>query len=81
MYCESLWNDVVIQQGVFNRLKITYYIATSMNNSRIHQVSNFSDSQFLEKMQKLICKLPKHFANCKLWTANSNPDQPSVFVS
>ena len=41
MYCESLWNDVVIQQGVFNRLKITYYIATSMNNSKIHKVSNF----------------------------------------
>ena len=33
MYYESLWNHVVIQQGVFNRLKITYYIASSMNNS------------------------------------------------
>ena len=33
MYCESLWNHVVIQQGVFNGLKITYCIATSMNNS------------------------------------------------
>ena len=33
MYFESLWNHVVIQQGVFNRLKITYYIASSMNNS------------------------------------------------
>ena len=32
MYYEPLWNHVVIQQGVFNRLKITYYIASSMNN-------------------------------------------------
>ena len=36
--------------------------------------SDFSDSQFLEKMQKQIRKLPKPFANCELWTANSNPD-------
>ena len=28
MYYESLWNHVVIQQGVFNRLKITYYKLT-----------------------------------------------------
>ena len=35
-----------------------------MNNLKIHKVSNFSDSQFLEKMQKLIRKLPKRFANC-----------------
>ena len=33
MYYKSLWNHVVIQQGIFNRLKITYYIASSMNNS------------------------------------------------
>ena len=33
LYYESLWNHVVIQQGIFNRLKITYYIASSMNNS------------------------------------------------
>ena len=33
MYCESLWNHVVIQKGVFNRLKIIYYIASSMNKS------------------------------------------------
>ena len=34
MYYESLWNHVVIQQGVFSRLnKITYYIASSMNDS------------------------------------------------
>ena len=32
-YYESLWNHVVIQQGIFNRLKITQYIASSMNNS------------------------------------------------
>ena len=39
----------------------------------MHELSDFSDSQFLEKMQKLICKLPKCFANCELRTANSNP--------
>ena len=32
MYYESLWNHI-FQQGIFNRLKITYYIASSMNNS------------------------------------------------
>ena len=44
-----------------------------MNNSNIHEVSDSSDSKFLEKMQELIRKLPKYFANCKLQTANSNP--------
>ena len=38
-----------------------------MNNS------DFSDSQFLEKTQKCICKLPKRFANCELRMDNSNP--------
>ena len=33
-----------------------------------------NDLQFLEKIQKLIRKLPKRFANCKLRMANSNPD-------
>ena len=33
MYYESLWNHIVIQQGVFNRLKITYYVASSMSDS------------------------------------------------
>ena len=33
MYYESLWNHVVIQQGIFDRLKMTYYIASLMNNS------------------------------------------------
>ena len=33
MYYEFLWNHVVIQQGIFNRLKVTYCIASSMNNS------------------------------------------------
>ena len=32
MYYKSKWNHIVIQQGVFSRLKITYYIASSMNN-------------------------------------------------
>ena len=33
MYYESMWDHALIQQGIFNRLKITYYIASSMNNS------------------------------------------------
>ena len=33
MYYESMWNHVVIQQGISNRLKTAYYIASSMNNS------------------------------------------------
>ena len=39
----------------------------------IHEVFNFSGSQFLEKIQKQIRKLPKRFADCELRTANSNP--------
>ena len=67
MYYESLWkNHTVIQQGVFNKLKITYYIANSWSIW-------FSDLQFLEKMQKLIPKLPKCFTNCELQTANLSP--------
>ena len=36
-----------------------------MNYSENHEVSEFSDSNFLKKkkMQKLIRKLPKRFAN------------------
>ena len=34
IYYESLWNHAVIQQGVLNRLKITYYTASSMNKSK-----------------------------------------------
>ena len=45
-----------------------------MNKSENHKVSDYSDSQFLQKIQKLICKLPKHILNCKLGTANSNPE-------
>ena len=41
----------------------------------IHKASNFSDSQFLQKMQKFHLKLSKCFAHCKLQTANSNPVQ------
>ena len=33
IYYESLWYHVATQQGIFNRLKITYYLASSMNNS------------------------------------------------
>ena len=43
---------------------------------KIREVSDFSDLQFLEKMQKLICKMPKCFANCILRMANSNPATP-----
>ena len=34
MYYESLWNHVVIQQGVFIRLKITSFVASWMSNSK-----------------------------------------------
>ena len=37
---------------------------------KIHEASDFSDLQFVEKMQKQIHKLPKYFANCKLRMAN-----------
>ena len=40
---------------------------------KIHEVSDLRDSQIVEKMQKPIRKLPKHFVNCELETANSNP--------
>ena len=36
MYYESLWNHVAIQQEVFNRLGIVYYVPSSKNNSE-HQ--------------------------------------------
>ena len=39
---------------------------------KIQKVSDLRDSQILEKMQKLIRKLPKRFANCELRTAYSN---------
>ena len=68
MYYEFLWNHV-IEQGVFNMLKVTYCIASSINNSENSWSIYFRDLQLLEKMQKLICKLPKHFTNCKLQMA------------
>ena len=74
MYYESLWNHVVIQQGIFIRLEITSYIASLMNNSKNSWSIWFSwFAIFRKEMQKLICKLPKCFANCELRTANSNP--------
>ena len=39
----------------------------------MYEVSDFSNLQSLEKMQKLIRRPPKCFANCKLRTANLNP--------
>ena len=44
-----------------------------MNNAEIHEVSDLRDTQIVEKMQKLIWKLPKRFANCELRMANLNP--------
>ena len=41
---------------------------------KIYEVSDLRDSQILEKMQKLIRKLPKCFAKCELQMANSNPE-------
>ena len=71
MYYKSRWNHIVIQQGVFSRLKITYYIASFFHVENLWSIW-FSDSQFLEKMEKLISRLPKRFANWELRTANSN---------
>ena len=42
---------------------------------KIYEVSDFNNSQFLEKKQKLIRRLPKRFANCELRTDNSNPEK------
>ena len=39
-----------------------------------------SYSQFLDKMQQLIQKLPKRYANCELRTANSNPEKLTVCI-
>ena len=79
-----MWNHFVIQV-VFSRIKTTYYIASSVKNS-VKKVSDFSDSQFFEKKQKLIGKLPKRFANCQNASqignckiANSNPGPSYVF--
>ena len=58
-----MWNHFVIQV-VFSRIKITYYIASSVKNL-VKKISDFSDSQFLENKQKLIGKLPKRFTNCQ----------------
>ena len=82
-----MWNHFVIQQVVFSRIKIIYYIASSVNNSD-SSVNNAEKSrriwfkQFLifRKMQKLIGKLPKCFTNCKLEMANSNPGSSYVFL-
>ena len=46
-----------------------------MNNSNNSwKIYDFSDSLVLEKMQKLICKLPKHFTNWELQTAHLSPE-------
>ena len=51
MYYNSRWNHIAVKQGVFSRLKITYYIV--FFTLEIYEVSDFSNLQFLEKMQKL----------------------------
>ena len=78
MHYESLWNDV-FQQGVLIRLKITFHIASSMNNSKNSWSIWFPRvTIFRKKMQKLIHKMPKCFANCELRTANSNSALDSI---
>ena len=50
----------VIKHGVFSRLKITYYIVSFFH------IENFSNLQFLEKMQKLAdCQNASQIANCE----------------
>ena len=64
---------LVFNRGYLIGLKwLTIWLVQSIT-LKIHEVSDSSDSQFLETMQKLICKLPKCFANRELQTANSNP--------
>ena len=59
MYYESLWNHVVIQQGIFIRLKITSYIASWISNSK-----NSSSIWFLWfAIFRKKCK--SSFANCQ----------------
>ena len=60
MYYESLWNHVVIQQGVFIRLKITSYIASLMNNSKNSWSIWFSWFAIFSKKE---CK--SSFSNCQ----------------
>ena len=72
MCYESLWNHVVIKQGVFNRLKITYYIAISMNNSEGSW--DHSDLQFLEKKQKMGCNLSKKHKLALYQTQTRDPN-------
>ena len=47
---------------------------------KIYEVSDFSDLQFLEKIQKLIHRLPKCFANCEqlIRTLTSNGEVCSI---
>ena len=75
MYYESLWNHIAIHQEVFNKLKMTYYIASSMNNSKNSSSISFKRFANFRKNAKTLCKMPKHFTNYELQAADSNPVQ------
>ena len=64
LYYESLWNHVVFHQELFNRLKVTYYIASSMNNSEnswsiwFKRFANFrKNAKTHSQTAKTLCKL------------------------
>ena len=69
MYYESLWNHVVIYQEVFNRLKTTYYIASSMNNAENSWSIWFKRSENFRKNAKTHLQTAKTLR--KLQIANS----------
>ena len=62
-----MWNQFVIQEIVFSSLKRTYFIASTVNKSEIQEVSEFSDSQFLEKCKKSLpnCQNASQIVNCE----------------
>ena len=66
IYYKFLWNHFVIQQRVFNRLKVTYSLASSMSNSE-----DLWNIWIFRKNEKTDSQTTKLF--CELRTANSNP--------
>ena len=69
MYYESLWNHIVIQQGLLIRLKITLHIASSMNNSKNSWSIWFEQFTIFRKNAKVHSQTAKML--CKLRIANS----------
>ena len=64
VYYESLWNHIVFYQELFNRLKVTYYIASSTNNSEnswsiwFKRFANFrKNAKTHSPTAKKLCKL------------------------